>query len=188
MHLRLTLSYLPNDNDPYPVIPNSETNFIYNIQYFIRKRKPSRKEEWLPPKPWWELISTPIPPMCCVATRDIIFGSLGHAHSAKWNGTGLAFPTDHNTTTEAIHWARMTAKEDTTTTTILIINHTDWTSQTIPLNKHPDIHTIVTIPPHSIQYHPTPEWPNTTNTPNPHSHPSSAYIIKQHLYQIQESH
>jgi hypothetical protein len=35
--------------------------------------------------------------------RDIIFGSLGHAKSAKWTGIGLAFPTDYNTTLEAIH-------------------------------------------------------------------------------------
>lgn len=34
------------------------------------------------------------------------------------------FSTDHNTTAKAIHWARMAAKEDTQTITILIINHT----------------------------------------------------------------
>ena len=66
------------------------------------------------------------------------------------------FPIDHNTTAKAIHWARMAAKEDTQTITILTINHTDWTTQTIPLNKHPDIHTITTIPPHNIHYNPTP--------------------------------
>ena len=53
----------------------------------------------------------------------------------------------------------MAAKEDTQTITILIINHANWTPQTIPLNKHPDIHTITTIPPHTIHYNPTPEWP-----------------------------
>jgi hypothetical protein len=127
----------------------------------------------------------------------IIFGSLGHAHSSKWNGIGLAFPTDHNTTTEAIHWARMAAKEDTKTITILIINHTDWTPQTIPLNKHPDIHTLATIPPHSIQYNPMPEWPKyyqytepsltsiicihsqTTLTPNPRTAQELQNILKE---------
>jgi hypothetical protein len=76
-----------------------------------------------------------------------------------WKGIGLAYPTDHNTTVEAIHWARMTTKEDPNTTTILIINHKDWTSQQIPLTKNTDVHILATIPPHTIQYTPTPEWP-----------------------------
>ena len=33
--LRESLCYLPNENNLYPVIPNNETNFIHNIQYFI---------------------------------------------------------------------------------------------------------------------------------------------------------
>ena len=35
--------------------------------------------------------------------QDIIFGSMGHAQSSRWKGIGLAYPTDHNTTVEAIH-------------------------------------------------------------------------------------
>ena len=57
------------------------------------------------------------------------------------------------------NWARMAAKEDTNTTTILIVNHNDWTSHRIPLTINVDIHTIATIPPHTIQYSPTSEWP-----------------------------
>jgi hypothetical protein len=91
--------------------------------------------------------------------RDIIFGSLGHAKSSKWTGIGLAFPTDYNTTVEAIHWARMAAKEDPTTVTILIANHKDWTTQNLPLTTKPDVHVMTTIPPHTIKYKPTPEWP-----------------------------
>ena len=90
---------------------------------------------------------------------DILFGSMGHAKSSRWRGIGLAFSTDHNTTLEAIHWARMAAKEDTHTLTILIVNHKDWTTQSLPLNTHTDIDTIATIPPYTIQYAPTPEWP-----------------------------
>ena len=55
--------------------------------------------------------------------RDIIFGYIGHAQISRWKGIGLAYPTDHKTTVEAIHWARMAAKEDTNTAIILIINH-----------------------------------------------------------------
>jgi hypothetical protein len=51
------------------------------------------------------------------------------------------------------------AKEDTNTATILIINHNDWTPQQIPLTTSGDIHTFATIPPHTILYNPTPEWP-----------------------------
>ena len=72
---------------------------------------------------------------------------------------GFAFPTDHNTTVEAIHWARMAAKEDPNTITILIVNHKDWTTQNLSLTSKPNIHVMATIPPHTIQYKPTPEWP-----------------------------
>ena len=89
----------------------------------------------------------------------MLFGSLGHAQSSKWSGRGLAFPTYHSTTLQAIHWARMAAKEDTQTSTILIINHQDWTPQKLTLTKGVDIHVISTIPPHTIQYKPTPKWP-----------------------------
>jgi hypothetical protein len=67
----------------------------------------------------------------------------------------LAFPTDHNTTLEVLHWARMAAKEDAQTITILIINHKDWTPQQLPVTN-PDIHILATIPSHTIQYNPTP--------------------------------
>jgi DNA-directed RNA polymerase subunit L len=91
--------------------------------------------------------------------RDKLFGSLGHAQSSRWQGIGLAHPPDHNTTIEAIHWARMAAKEDTNTFTILIVNHNDWTSQQIPITTKDDIHILATISPHTIKYNPTPEWP-----------------------------
>ena len=82
-----------------------------------------------------------------------------HAKSSKWTGLGLAFPRDYNTTLEALHWARMAAKEDPDTVTILIANHKDWTSQKLPLTTKPDVHIMTTIPPHTIKYKPTPEWP-----------------------------
>ena len=41
----------------------------------------------------------------------------------------------------------------------LILNHKDWTPQQLPIDTYADLHTIATIPPHTIQYNPTPEWP-----------------------------
>ena len=76
---------------------------------------------------------------------------MGHAHSSKWEGIGLAHPTDYNTTVEAIYWARMAAKEDTNTITILIVNHNEWTPQQLPITTKNDRHTLTTIPPHTIQ-------------------------------------
>ena len=48
---------------------------------------------------------------------------MGQAQTFRWKGIGLAHPTDHNTTVETM--ARMAAKEDTNTATILIFNHND---------------------------------------------------------------
>ena len=85
---------------------------------------------------------------------NIIFGSVGHAKSSRWKGIGLAHPTEHDTTLEAIHWARMAAKEDKHAITILIVNHIDWTTQQIPIATNTYIHilarslTLYTTTPH----------------------------------------
>ena len=84
---------------------------------------------------------------------------MGHAQSFRWKDIVLAYPTDYNITVEAIHWARMTAKDDTNTITILIFNHNAWTPQQFLITTKGDIYTLITIPPHTIQYKPTPEWP-----------------------------
>jgi hypothetical protein len=59
-------------------------------------------------------------------SRDKIFGSLGKAFDHKWKGIGYAHP--HNTTNlqQAIHWARIAAKNDPNTITILIAKDIDW--------------------------------------------------------------
>ena len=48
--------------------------------------------------------------------------------SSRWNGIGLAYPTDHNTTLEAIPWTRMATKKDGHTITILKSNHKTYNS------------------------------------------------------------
>jgi hypothetical protein len=87
--------------------------------------------------------------------RDIIFGSTGLAHSSKWKGNGLAHPPDLKTAMTSIHWARMAAQENHNIATIIIINHKE---NPLPIT-HAEIHIIATIPPNTIQYNPTTEWP-----------------------------
>ena len=91
--------------------------------------------------------------------HDIIYKSLGQAKSSKWKGIGLTYPTDHNTTLEAIHWARMTVKEDTHIVTILIVNHNDQPHNNSQSPRTQRYTYIATIPPHITQYDPTPTWP-----------------------------
>ena len=35
--LRVTLCYVPSENDLYPIIPNSESIFISKIQYWLKE-------------------------------------------------------------------------------------------------------------------------------------------------------
>ena len=166
-----------------PKVQNFETEILWLIQRYVTilpKKKPkhiltNNQHHTIPPEITELLINSfqithsyySSPLTCPIQitqynsphTRDIIFGSLGHAHSSRWKGHGLAFPPDYNTTLQAIHWARMAAKENTHTSTILIINHQDWTPQKLNLTNVADIHVIATIPPHTMQYKPTPEWP-----------------------------
>jgi hypothetical protein len=51
----------------------------------------------------------------------------------------------------------MTIKEDAHTTTILVVHHNDWTPQQLPITTNVDNHILATIPPHAINYEPTPE-------------------------------
>ena len=59
-------------------------------------------------------------------TRDKIFGSLGTAFQYKWNGIGYAHPHNEETTQQAIHWARLAAKHDPDTITILVTPDINW--------------------------------------------------------------
>ena len=59
----------------------------------------------------------------------------------------VAHATNHNTTREPIHWARVVVKVDTNVLIVLIVKHKDLSPQQIPLRIHKDIHTLLTIPP-----------------------------------------
>ena len=49
-------------------------------------------------------------------------------------------------------------------------------TQQLPLTTNTNIHIIATIPPHTIQYNPTPEWPNYYQ----HTEPLLTSIIDVH--------
>lgn len=68
--LRETLCYLLSENNIYHVIPNSETNFVHNIKYFIEGILEGRRKD-LPETLTGGLISTPPPLICCVANKDV---------------------------------------------------------------------------------------------------------------------
>ena len=71
---------------------------------------------------------------------------MGHAISSKWNGIGMTHPTNYKIALEAIHEARVVAKEVATATTILIVNHNNRSTQQLLLNQHVDIHMLATTP------------------------------------------
>ena len=79
----------------------------------------------------------------------------------------------------------MAAKEDAQTSTLLIINHQDWTPQKLTLGNGADIYVITTIPPHIIQYKPTPEWPQYYQYTEP-SLTSIIYIHNQLTLTLQQ--
>ena len=66
--------------------------------------------------------------------RDKIFGSIGTTFQHKWIGNGYAHPHTEKDTQQALHWARLAAKNDPDTITILITTDPDWYH-----NPHPHI-------------------------------------------------
>ena len=58
--------------------------------------------------------------------RDKIFRSLGKAFEQKWKGIGYAHPHNAIDLQQAIHWARIAAKNDPNTITLLISKDIDW--------------------------------------------------------------
>ena len=52
--------------------------------------------------------------------RDKVFGSIGTAFQHKWIGNGSAHPHTEDYANQALHWARLAAKNNPNTMTILI--------------------------------------------------------------------
>jgi hypothetical protein len=85
--------------------------------------------------------------------RDCIFGSIGNAFLHKWNGCGFAHPPSP-LLPQAIHMARIAAKTNPLSYTILINIDPNWHQQTNPfIAQYKDIYVITNIPPNTLQYH-----------------------------------
>ena len=111
-------------------------------------------------------------------TRDKIFGSFGTAFQYKWKGIGYAHPHNEETTHQAIHWARLAAKHDPTTATIIVIPDKDWYHNKTPYEgPFPDTHVIAHFAADTITY----DKPNTPqNSPNPRIEPLAIHILCIH--------
>jgi hypothetical protein len=85
--------------------------------------------------------------------RDCIFGSIGNGLSYKWKGCGFAHPPSH-LLPQALHMARIAAKKNPSSYTILINPNSNWHQQTNPFTtQFKDTHVITYIPPNTLQYH-----------------------------------
>ena len=106
--------------------------------------------------------------------RDKIFGSLGTSFQYKWKGIGYAHLNDYETTQQAIHWARLAAKQDPETVTFLAIPNTDWYQNQSPYTEpFPDAHTIIHFAADTITY----DVPTISNEPNKTSNETRAIHI-----------
>jgi hypothetical protein len=85
--------------------------------------------------------------------RDKVFGSLGTAFQYKWQGIGYAHPPTEEMAQQAIHWARLVAKNDPSTFTILVIPDTNWYQNHAPhIGPYPNTHTVVYLAADTIMY------------------------------------
>ena len=111
-------------------------------------------------------------------SRDKIFRSIGHAFSYKWKGIGYAHPYNEKEAETAIHWARLAAKNDPNTITILTIPNKKWYQNHTPhIGPFQDTHVIAHIPTDIITYE-EPTIPIEMNKPR--VEPSSIHILCVH--------
>ena len=59
-------------------------------------------------------------------SRDKIFGSIGTTFQHKWAGVGYAHPHTEKDAQQALHWARLAAKRNPDTITILVTTDPNW--------------------------------------------------------------
>ena len=111
-------------------------------------------------------------------SRDKIFGSIGHAFSYKWKGIGYAYPHNEKEAETAIHWARLAAKNDPNTITILTIPNNKWYQNHTPhIGPFRDTYVITHIPANTITYE-EPTIPIEMNKPQ--VEPSIIHILCVH--------
>ena len=86
-------------------------------------------------------------------SRDKIFGSIGYAFSYKWKGIGYVHPHNEKEAGKAIYWAKLAAKNDPNTVTILTIPNNKWYQNHTPyIGPFPDTHVIAHIQADMITY------------------------------------
>ena len=97
--------------------------------------------------------STLIKDFYSLFSRDKIFGSIRHAFSYKWKGIGYAHLYNEEEAEKAIYWARLAAKNDPNTVTILTIFDNKWYQNHTPyIGPFLDTHVIAHIPVDTITY------------------------------------
>ena len=168
--------YTQSQNRPNGLIPPTqsfETEIVWLYQrykYRIPKNDPFKYSHHSIPKILLDYITTSFnithsyfssPAICSILikefyspfSKDKIFGSIGHAFSHKWKGIGYAHPRNEKEAKIAIHWARLAAKNDPNTITILIIPDNKWYQNHIPhIGPFRDTHVIAHIPANTITY------------------------------------
>jgi hypothetical protein len=78
---------------------------------------------------------------------------MGLAYLHKWQNIGYAHPHNKENTHKAIYWARLAAKENPNTITILTIPDEEWTMNDTPYKtKFDDTHVSIHFPPDTIIY------------------------------------
>jgi hypothetical protein len=109
--------------------------------------------------------------------RDCIFGSLGTAFSYKWHNRGFAHHPP-SLLPQAIHMARLAAKENPQSYTIIINSYPNWHQHIDPYHQmYPDTHVIAYIPPNTLKYH---EPLNPLFTENTHTNTNAIQILCIH--------
>lgn len=103
-------------------------------------------------------------------TMDVLFKSTWLAKSSNWSSKGLTYPIDHQNTLEAIHWARIEAKEYPPRYNPH--HKPQWlATQALPLKLQADIHMLTKSLHNHTYMHSHPNGQNITNIRKPSSHP-----------------
>jgi hypothetical protein len=122
--------------------------------------------------------STHITKLYSPFARDKNFGSLGTAFQYKWNGIGCAHPYNEEMIQQAIHWARLAAKNDPNTITLLVIPDINWYQNYTPhTGPFPDTHVLAHFTADTIIYD-EPTIPQNINKPR--TEPLAIHILCIH--------
>jgi ribonuclease HI len=97
--------------------------------------------------------STKISKFYSFFARDKIFGAIGTAFEYKWEGIDYAHPHNEETSQQAIHWARLAAKNDPNTITIVVLPNINWYQDPSPYTgPFPNTHVITQFAADTITY------------------------------------